>query len=406
MDREKQNILVQQFTEDLLKDNPHIKKDDIRVITSDDGPPKIELKANIFNTSHVGGVKYPKDWHYEYDRGFIYSDDIDMFNVRVEQKPLETLRHPIDIVYELQRLNPSHKFGYDPASHEIISDVSMDTLNIDELKNRGGKLENGRLYFPNVLVNGEVVEVGIRKEYNIGKDVRDVMNTVRGVSNMMSGAKTTGQEESATIKMDGSTNNPHAVAVGNSRESNVVNEESAITDNSYFQRLKDAIENYEYRTTGGNDGTEKEAVAFDVRTGEKVYDDRINNEYNEAKKWMMIVCSYRGISITQDDWKNPDIKSQRIREIFDDEMRNVFMAYTEAKETLRLYYEDRPLERVLDILDKIANEKNRHMVTDLVAKYIQERDSNLYNAFMSMQKDRELGPEKEEDFVMEMKKKD
>jgi hypothetical protein len=48
MEKEKQNILIQKFEEDLLKENPHIKKEDIRVIISGDSKPKIELKANHF----------------------------------------------------------------------------------------------------------------------------------------------------------------------------------------------------------------------------------------------------------------------------------------------------------------------------------------------------------------------
>jgi predicted CopG family antitoxin len=114
------------------------------------------------------------------------------------------------------------------------------------------------------------------------------------------------------------------------------------------------------------------------------------------------VCSYRGISITQEDWNNPEIKTQRIREAFDSEMRNVFVVFIQAKETLRQYYENKPIERVLDVLDKIPNTKNKRMVTDLIANYIKERDENLYNTFMNMQKNRELSQEEEN--VMEMKR--
>ena len=389
MEKEKQNILIQKFEEDLLKENPHIKKEDIRVIISGDSKPKIELKANIFKTDREGGLKYPKNWHYEYDRGFVYSDSVEYFDVKIEHKPLEDIRHPIDIVYELERLNPDKKFGYDPSSHEIITDVSIESLNLDELKNKGGKIENGRLYFPNILVNGEVVEVGLKKEYTIGEAINDLMTSIKAVDNLMGGAKAK-QEDAVMISRDGSSNIAHATATENSAESNVVQEDSHITDGEYFQRLKDAIENYEYRTTGGNDGTEKEAVAFDTRSGEKVYNDRVNAEYNAARKWLKLVCSYRGISITQEDWNNPEIKTQRIREAFDSEMRNVFVVFVQAKETLRQYYDNKPIERVLDILDKIPDSKNKKMVTDLIENYIEERDENLYKAFAEMKKNREL----------------
>ena len=407
MERENQNIYVQEFKNELIKLNPHIKEDDVKVILNSDSAPKIELNRNIFDSDREGGLKYPKNWHYEYDRGFVYSDAVNYFNVKVERKQLEDLRHPIDVVYELERLNPDKKFGYDPNSHEIISEENINGLNLDSLINRGGQLKDGRLYFPNILVNGEVLEIGLRKEYLIGDAVSDVLSSVRAVRSLMGGEHGNAQESAAVINRDGSSNSAHGQAVGNSIESNQISENFA-SDDTCFDRLKYAIENYEYRTVGGNDGTEKEVVVFDSNTGEKIIDNKINAEYNAARKWLKLVCNYRHISLLQDDWNNPEIKNQRVKEAFDEEMRNVFSLIMQIRETLRQYYADRPIERVLDIIDKIPDQKNKTMVTDLVEKYIAEKDQNLHKAFVTIQNERhhEEGGHTEENVrVLELNKK-
>ncbi|MBE5757836.1 MAG: hypothetical protein E7345_02775 [Clostridiales bacterium] len=300
------NKKVDKFVKEFIKKNS-FKEKDIVASKEEDTKHKVIVSTNIF---HKNGekVKFPDNWKFEQGRGFVYSDDKVIEEIKCEFKHLEKILTPGDVLYEMQMANPEMSFKVN--GNLIEFETNGHDFHVDYLKQKGFVEEEGMLVNHDILVNGEPVTVplvAVTEHSQEGEKVEEMTSGAKMETLHSTAPDAT--EEKITALSNNMTEGVREKMMSHSEMENAVNDEYF-----NFDKMKQAYEKYKLKIINN------ELVVVDTETQKVLNDKKLIAEAQMAQAWhdSFVYSNTKDSNVMKDD------DASRTDMAFGEEGRGIF----------------------------------------------------------------------------------